>query len=49
MADIGELLEETESGFGRLTAMRHSGLLAETPPYWALPSVPLGTHRAEWL
>jgi crotonobetainyl-CoA:carnitine CoA-transferase CaiB-like acyl-CoA transferase len=49
MAEIGDLLEETESGFGRLTAMRHSGRLDETPPYWALPSVPLGTHRAEWL
>ena len=44
MAEIGDLLEQTASGFGRLTALRHSGQLAETPPHWALPSVPLGTH-----
>ncbi len=49
MADLGPLLETTDSGFGRLTALRHSGQLAETPPYWALPSVPLGTHKAEWV
>ena len=49
MAELGDLLETTDSGFGRLTALRHSGQLAETPPHWALPSVPLGTHRAEWV
>ena len=45
---LGPLLEESESGFGRLTALRHAGGLEVTPPFWALPSVPLGTHRAEW-
>ena len=48
MAELGELLEESGSGFGRLTALREPGRLEATPPYWALPSVPLGTHRAEW-
>ncbi len=48
MAELGPLLEESESGFGRLTALRHAGGLEVTPPFWALPSVPLGTHRAEW-
>lgn len=48
MEDLGDLLETGPSGFGRLTALRHSGRLPETPPFWALPPVPLGTHRAEW-
>lgn len=48
ISDIADLLEESESGFGRLTAMRHAGQLAETPPRWDLPSMPLGTHEARW-
>jgi crotonobetainyl-CoA:carnitine CoA-transferase CaiB-like acyl-CoA transferase len=48
LAELGDLLETGPSGFGSLTALRHSGRLAETPPHWALPAVPLGTHRAEW-
>ena len=48
MAALEDLLEQTPSGFGRLTALRHSGWLPETPPHWALPAVPLGTHRAAW-
>ncbi|RAI59036.1 CoA transferase [Roseicella frigidaeris] len=48
MAELGALLEEGPSGFGRLTALRHSGHLPATPPYWALPPVPLGAHAAEW-
>jgi crotonobetainyl-CoA:carnitine CoA-transferase CaiB-like acyl-CoA transferase len=47
-ADIADLLEETESGFGRLTAIRHAAEMAETPAGWARPSVPLGTHAPEW-
>ena len=46
--DIGAYLETTPSGFGTLTAMRHAGQLSDTPPYWALPAVPLGTHAARW-
>jgi len=48
MDALAELLEEAPSGFGRLTALRHSGRLPETPPHWALPAVPLGTHPADW-
>jgi crotonobetainyl-CoA:carnitine CoA-transferase CaiB-like acyl-CoA transferase len=47
-ADIADLLEETESGFGRLAAIRHAADMAETPARWARPSVPLGTHAPEW-
>lgn len=48
MEDVRDLLEDSPSGFGRLTAMRHAGLLSDTPPRWDLPSVPLGTHTAQW-
>jgi crotonobetainyl-CoA:carnitine CoA-transferase CaiB-like acyl-CoA transferase len=48
MEELGDLLEEMPSGFGRLTALRHSGQLPETPPHWALPPVPLGTHAPAW-
>ncbi|MDO9711396.1 CoA transferase [Paracraurococcus lichenis] len=49
MEELGDLLEQMPSGFGRLTSLRHSGRLPETPPYWALPPVPLGTHAAAWV
>jgi hypothetical protein len=45
---VRDRLDETESGFGRLTAVRHAATMPETPPRWARPSVPLGTHAAEW-
>ena len=38
----------TSSGFGRLTAVRHAATMSETPPRWARPSVPLGTHEPRW-
>jgi crotonobetainyl-CoA:carnitine CoA-transferase CaiB-like acyl-CoA transferase len=47
-ADVRDLMEETPSGFGTLTAVRHAAMLSETPPYWARPAVPLGTHPAAW-
>jgi hypothetical protein len=33
---------------GRLSAVRHPAMLSETPPHWARPSVPLGTHPPVW-
>jgi len=47
--DVGDLLEALPSGFGELTVVRHAAQLSETPARWVLPSVPLGTHAAEWL
>ena len=35
-------------GFGRLTAVRHAAVMSETPPRWARPSAPLGTHAPAW-
>ena len=46
--DVHDCLEETPSGFGRLTAVRHAATMSETPPRWARPSVPLGTHAPVW-
>ena len=45
---VRDRLEESDSGFGRLTTVRHAATMSETPPRWARPSVPLGTHAAEW-
>jgi crotonobetainyl-CoA:carnitine CoA-transferase CaiB-like acyl-CoA transferase len=46
--DVRDLLEETPSGFGRLTSVRHAASMSETPPRWARQSVPLGTDPPEW-
>jgi crotonobetainyl-CoA:carnitine CoA-transferase CaiB-like acyl-CoA transferase len=45
---VRDCLEETASGFGRLTAVRHAALMSETPPHWVRPAVPLGTHAPVW-
>ena len=37
-----------DSGFGRITAVRHAAIMSETPTRWARPSVPLGTHPPAW-
>jgi hypothetical protein len=47
-AEAGDRLEEIDSGFGRITTVRHAAMMAETPPRWERPSVPLGTHAAAW-
>jgi CoA-transferase family III len=46
--DVQDRLEDSASGFGRLTAVRHSAMMSDTPPQWARPSVPLGTHPPAW-
>lgn len=47
-ADIADLLEESDSGFGRLRAVRHAAHLSDTPARWTRPAVPLGTHPPRW-
>src|SRR5215831_12562284 len=37
-------MEDVDSGFGALRAVRHSAILSRTPAFWARPAVPLGTH-----
>jgi crotonobetainyl-CoA:carnitine CoA-transferase CaiB-like acyl-CoA transferase len=45
---VRDRLGEIDSGFGRLTTVRHAAVMSETPARWARPSVPLGTHAPEW-
>ena len=46
--DVRDRLEDTPSGFGTLTAVRHAAVMTETPPRWVWPTVPLGTHAPAW-
>ncbi len=46
--DVADLLEESASGFGALTAVRHAGRLEATPPRWSRPAVPLGSDPPAW-
>jgi crotonobetainyl-CoA:carnitine CoA-transferase CaiB-like acyl-CoA transferase len=46
--DINGFLEATESGYGRLVAVRHSAQFSETPAAWTRPSMPPGSHRPVW-
>lgn len=46
--DVRDRMDEVDSGFGRLSTVRHSAVMPETPPRWARPSVPLGTHAPVW-
>jgi len=46
--DVRDRLEDSVSGFGRLTAVRHAAELSVTPAHWSRPSVALGTHEPVW-
>jgi hypothetical protein len=48
IADAARFLEDSDSGFGRMTAVRHSAGLSGTPAGWVLPAVPLWSHKAAW-
>jgi crotonobetainyl-CoA:carnitine CoA-transferase CaiB-like acyl-CoA transferase len=45
---VSDRLEDSDSGFGRLTAVRHAAVLSETPTRWERPSMPLGSHPSRW-
>jgi hypothetical protein len=47
-ADVGDLLAACESPFGQVTHVTPTARLSETPPFWASPPVPAGTHEAGW-
>jgi crotonobetainyl-CoA:carnitine CoA-transferase CaiB-like acyl-CoA transferase len=46
--DVADRIEESDSAFGRLRAVRHAAELSETPPRFERPAVPLGSHRPHW-
>ncbi len=41
-------LEASDSGFGRLVAMRHAAQFSQTPACWRRPSMPPGSHPPVW-
>ena len=41
-------LTRSDTPFGKLAHLGPIAEMSETNPHWALPTVPLGTHRAEW-
>ena len=45
---VAPYLEQSDSGFGTLRAVRHSAMLSRTPAAWPRPAVPLGHDAAEW-
>jgi crotonobetainyl-CoA:carnitine CoA-transferase CaiB-like acyl-CoA transferase len=47
-AEVSTVLETSDSGFGRMTAVGHAGRLSATPARWSRPSAPLGTHAPVW-
>ena len=46
--DPAELCVETDTPFGRLRHLKPALELSETPPFWARPTVPLGSHQPVW-
>lgn len=41
-------LMESDTPFGKLRHLAPAIELSETPPFWARPAVPLGTHAPRW-
>ena len=48
LAAVADRLERRRTAFGEMTSVRCAEALPETPPRFALPSAPLGSHRCEW-
>jgi hypothetical protein len=48
LADVGDLIDVSDTPFGRISHVRHAAVLAETPAHWVRPPVPLGTHAPVW-
>jgi crotonobetainyl-CoA:carnitine CoA-transferase CaiB-like acyl-CoA transferase len=46
--DVRDLLEDSVSDYGQLTAVRHAAVMSDTPARWIRPSARLGAHDAEW-
>ena len=48
LADVADLLDETDTPAWPPDLRRHAAVLSETPAHWARPPVPLGTHAPVW-
>lgn len=49
LEEVASILQEMDSDFGRLRAMRPAVSLSATPPMWRSPPVPLGSSQPEWI
>ena len=47
-ARFDDYLEESDSGYGRLVALRHPAQFSQTPARWRRPSMPPGSHPPVW-
>ncbi len=47
-ADFAAYSELSDSGFGRLCALRHAARFSRTPARWSRPAMPPGSHAAAW-
>src|SRR6202167_5145149 len=45
---IRPFVEQVESGFGSLQAIRHTAQLSQTPAFWSRPALPLGSKPPQW-
>jgi hypothetical protein len=45
---VQKYIQPMPSGFGELSAVRHSAILSKTPARWARPAMPLGSHAPMW-
>ena len=48
LASVTDRLERRRTEFGEMTSVRCAEELPATPPEFALPPAPLGSHRCEW-
>jgi crotonobetainyl-CoA:carnitine CoA-transferase CaiB-like acyl-CoA transferase len=48
LGDLSDLYVHYDTTVGRLSQFRPALELSETPPHWARPAVPLGTHVPVW-
>jgi crotonobetainyl-CoA:carnitine CoA-transferase CaiB-like acyl-CoA transferase len=46
--EIERLCTEVDAPDGRIRYLKPVVAMPDTPPFWALPPVPLGHHKAEW-
>lgn len=48
LGDLSDLYVHYDTTVGRLSQFKPALDLSETPPHWARPAVPLGTHTPTW-
>jgi hypothetical protein len=48
IGEVEPLMEECDTGWGRMARLRPALAMADTPPRWSLPSAPPGSHEPSW-